>query len=41
MKMNFIDIGKESKLVLFSNGKETVDYFRNTLNDIKDVKAPV
>ena len=32
MKMNFSDLGIEQKLVQFSNGKDTVDFFRRLLD---------
>ena len=41
MKVKFQELGIEDKLVLFSNGKEVVEYFMTILNDSTTTVQPV
>ena len=39
MKLNFQEIEKTDKLEIFSDGKETVEYFEDLLNLLKDIEG--
>ena len=38
MKLNFKELGKPDKLEMFSDGKETVDFFDGLLNQFEEYR---
>ena len=43
MQMSFLDLGLASKLIIFSNGSEVVNYFTNLLDQpvVSQMKQPI